>query len=100
MDNVVKFKIDGSEYALSFDELTLGEVELLEKETGRGIGALDMESMTSVMVLAWLARRRTQPHVTLDEMRALPITAIEVVEDPTQDGVDETATPEGTGTQS
>jgi hypothetical protein len=50
--NVVRFKIDGQEFSLNFDELTLGEVELLEKETGRGIGALDMESMTTVMVLA------------------------------------------------
>jgi hypothetical protein len=36
----------------------------------------------------------------LDEMRALPVTAIEVVEDPTQDAVADAAAPEGTGTQS
>jgi hypothetical protein len=33
------------------------------------------------LVLAWLARRRKEPLVTLDDMRALPMAAIEVVED-------------------
>ena len=77
-----RWKIEGVEYEIDAADLTWGEMELLEAETGRPIGKLDTDSATTLLVLAWLARRRKEPLVTLDEMRALPMAAIEVIEDP------------------
>jgi hypothetical protein len=79
--NGTRIKVSGVEYVIDAENLTWGEMELLETETGRPIGQLDTESATTLLVLAWLARRRKEPLVSLDEMRALPMSAIEVVED-------------------
>jgi hypothetical protein len=103
VDNVTRIKIDGTEYEIDGNDLTWGEVELLEKETGRPIGQLDFESATTMLVLAWLAKRRKEPLCSLDDLRALPMSAIEAVEDgnPTQAVEDgEVSTVDGTGIQS
>ena len=103
MDDVTRIKIDGVQYEIDGNDLTWGEVELLEKETGKPISQLDFESATTMLVLAWLAKRRKDPMCTLDDLRALPMNAIEAVEDanPTsavEDGV--VITDDGTGSQS
>jgi hypothetical protein len=103
MDDVTRIKIDGVEYEIDGNDLTWGEVELLEKETGKPISQLDFESATTMLVLAWLAKRRKDPLCSLDDLRALPMSAIEAVEDanPTpavEDGV--VITGDGTGSQS
>lgn len=82
-DSVIRLKISGVEYDLDMSELTFGELELIEKESGKSLSDLDTSSATTMLVLAWLAKRRREPLTTLDEMRMLPLSAIEAVEDPT-----------------
>ena len=65
---------------MNFDELTWGELELLEREFDKPLSEIDLESMRAVMVLAWIAKRRVEPQTTLDDIRNLPLTAVEVVE--------------------
>ena len=82
MNTTTKIRIQGVEYEIDPSDLTWGEMETLEQETGKPIGKMDTESATTLLVLAWLARRRKEPLVTLDDMRALPMDAIEVVDEP------------------
>jgi hypothetical protein len=103
--SVLRIKINGVEYSLDLSELTFGELELLEKETGRSVSELDTASATTLLTLAWLARRRKEPMFTIEEMRMLPFSAVEVVEepDPTQpvdDGATEAQSAEELGSQS
>ena len=100
-DSTVTFKIDGAEYSLDVESLTFGEVEVLEDETGKPFGDLDFDSAKALMVLAFLARKRKEPLFTLEEMRALPISAVEPVEEsPTDAGTTGEVVDDGSGSQS
>lgn len=88
MAEAVKLNIDGTEYELDVEGLTFGEVEVIEDATGRAFGDLDFDSAKALMGLALVAMRRKNPLVTLDDIRALPLTAIQPVEEsPTNAGV-------------
>ena len=103
MADAMRFKIEGKDYEVDANDLTFGEVELLERETGKPVGQLDLESATTLLVFAWLARRRKEPLVTLDDMRQLKMSDIEAVEDedPTPAAAGgEDSTVAGTGNQS
>lgn len=82
MSDSVKFSIEGKTYSLEVDSLTFGEVELIEDATGKAFGELDFESAKSLMALAWVARRRVEPLCTLDDMRALPVSSVQPVDEP------------------
>jgi len=101
-NTVTKVKIESQVYELDAGNLTWGEMSLLEQTIGKPIGQVDFESATAVLALAWIARRRVQPTVTYEDMQALPMDAIEVLEsDPTpavEDGA--VTTDDGTGNQS
>ena len=85
-DSVIRIKIEGTEYPVDVDGLTIGEVEMLERETGKPLGQINFESVTSIAVLGWIARRRKEPMFTIEDMRLIPLSQIEAVEDtdPTQ----------------
>ena len=102
MDQQVKFLIDGTEYTLDVDSLTFGEVEVIEDATGKGFGDLDFDSAKALMALALVAMRRKNPLATLDDIRALPLSAIQPVEEesPTQAGVTGEAGEGDSGVQS
>ncbi len=70
--------------AISIDEFTLGEIEELEELTGMTLRALmrrmqsdDGAPTKAVSALAWIARRRAEPELTLDDVRALRLSEIE-----------------------
>ena len=98
VNTVTRILIEGREYSIDAANLTWGEMELLEKETGVPIGRLEMESATTMLVLAWLARRRREPTCSMDDMRRLPMQSIEVVEepDPSPAAVDSEISTDGT----
>jgi hypothetical protein len=85
-ETTVKIKIEGVEYPVDVNGLTIGEVEMLERETGKPLGQIDFDSITAVAVLGWIARKRKEPMFTIDDMRRIPLSQIEAVqdEDPTQ----------------
>jgi hypothetical protein len=60
---------------------TLGELELLERE-GITLEDLASGSARALVGMVWLELRRRNPEATIDEARALPLDAVEVVEDP------------------
>lgn len=100
-ESVVQFQIDGKTYDLDVESLTFGEVEILEDETGKPFGDLDFDSAKALMVLAYLARRRKEPLFSLEEMRALPITAVQPVEEsPTSAGTTGEVADDDSGSQS
>lgn len=62
------------------ENLTMGEVELIENVTGVPIGRVlrhDGMSGTAVMAIALVLRRRSDPTFTLDQARALPFAEVE-----------------------
>ena len=88
-DSGITIKIDGEEFQIDLQDLTWGEAEEVEALIGGSI-AENIESVKGVLALAFLAKRRKYPLCSLEELRALPMGAIEIVEGsalpPTQDG--------------
>jgi hypothetical protein len=60
---------------MSFQKLTLGEVEFIEDTTGQALGEIFKEgafpTAKTIAVVALVVKRRTAPETTLDDMRAL-----------------------------
>ena len=73
--------------SLDMDDLTFGDLELLEEHLG-GFGAaltdageLDLSKLPmlkSAIVLTFLAARKVIPGLTMDDVRAWPIDAIDL----------------------
>lgn len=102
-DSTMKIKVQGVEYDLDMDKLTLGELEEIEDATGRSLSDMDQGSVKTMNALAWIAKRRKAPMTTLDDIRQLTAGDIEVVEDedPTQAvEVDGASTVESSGNPS
>lgn len=92
-DSLMTIKIDNEQFQIDMQDLTWGEAEEVEELIGGSI-ADNIESVKGVLAIAFLARRRKHPLTTIDELRALPMGAIEIVEGddslpPTQDGAAE-----------
>lgn len=103
MAEMVKIRIDQDVFDLDFDSLTLGELELIEREFDQSITGVDLASARGILVIAWIAKRRANPLSTLDELRALPSTAVELVEEDETvplDDAEEVVTDERSGIQS
>lgn len=83
----VKVKIDGKVYEIDPENLEWGEVEQVEIYFGAAYDDINFTSMRGIMFLAYLARRRTDPSFTLDDMRRLKLSDVQDVDDdpPTSD---------------
>ena len=86
-DSLLKIKVQGEVYELDFDQMLWGELSDLEDLLGCSLEDANLATAKGVLALAYIAVRRSQPAVTLDSLRALPMTEIELVED---DAVDPT----------
>jgi hypothetical protein len=78
---VIKIRVRGSEYSLDPESLTWGEIEEMERYFERSFEEIELASGRGAMFIAYLAKRRVDLTTTLDELRALPMTEIEVVEE-------------------
>ena len=59
-----------SKLELDFDSLTLDEVEIIEEHTGKDITdlvSMDVITAKVAKVLVWIARRRNEPELTIDQ---------------------------------
>ena len=94
-DSVSRFTIKGGSYEIDADRLTWGEMEEMETYFDAPIGDVELESARATMFLAYLAKRRTEPRTTLDEIRALEIGDIVAAapERPTRRGAARSGTP-------
>ena len=74
---------DGSPevFQLDFDSLQWGELEEIETIMGCALEDARWDTAKGVLCLAFIAVRKTRPAVTLDSLRALPMSAIELVDE-------------------
>jgi len=76
-DTTVRFKLEGKTFEIDPEHLRFGEIEELELYFDQSYDEIDFESMRGVMFLVYLARKRSEPDFTLDEMRQIDISALE-----------------------
>jgi len=94
-DSLITLRVDDQQYSIDMQDLTWGELKEIENLLpGGSVDGANLESAHGVIALAYLAVKRKNPLVTIDELDSLPIGAIEIVEGetalpPTQDGVGE-----------
>lgn len=65
--------------SLSLDQLTMGEIDQLEKIMGTGISAVADESAPKarfLIAIAYLAKRREDPSFTLSDAEALTLAEV------------------------
>lgn len=95
-DEVIRIKVQDEVHELDFAELAWGELEEIEGIMGCALEDANFATAKGVLCLAYIATRKTKPAITLDSLRALPMSEIELVEDevPTnaaEGGEDETS---------
>lgn len=96
MSDVLKIKVQDEVHELDFTALQWGELEEIESIMGCALEDARWDTAKGVLCLAFIAVRKDKPAVTLDSLRALPMSEIELVEDevPTsaaEGGEDETS---------
>lgn len=96
MSDVLKIKVQDEVHELDFTALQWGELEEIESIMGCALEDARWDTAKGVLCLAFIAARKTKPAITLDSLRALPMSEIELVEDevPTnaaEGGEDETS---------
>ena len=94
-DSMVTLRVSDQTYTIDMQDLTWGELKEIENLLpGGSVDGANLESAHGVVALAFLAVRRKNPMITIDELDSLPIGAIEIVEGeselpPTQDDAGE-----------
>lgn len=64
---------------LDFDDLTIAEIEMIEEHTGLSVQQLGDESKpqgSTLRVLAWIIKRRTDPDFTLEDAGELSVSSL------------------------
>jgi hypothetical protein len=74
VDTTARFTIQGKPYEIDPQNLEWGEVEELELYFDCPATEVDFDLTRAVMFLAYLARKRTEPDFTLEEMRKLKMS--------------------------
>lgn len=73
-------RIAEDKFKICMEDLTWGELVEMEDMLGGSIDGANLESAKGVLALAFIAAKRTKPLVSLDELKALPLGEIELVE--------------------
>jgi len=92
----IRIRIEGVEYSLDPESLSWGEIETIETYFGKAFEDVDLASARGAMLIAYLAKKRTDATFTLDDIRRLPMNAVEVIEEPVptvEDGDAESGVP-------
>lgn len=80
---MAKINVNGREYDMP-DEFTLGELADMEEITGQGYD-MTRPGVRGMIALAYIAIRRKDPRVTLEDVRNMGLDDIEAVEDEEQE---------------
>ena len=67
---------------MDFEKLQWGELEEMERLMDCPLEDARWDSARGVLTLAYIAVRKDKPAVTLDSLRALPMSEIELVDEP------------------
>jgi hypothetical protein len=81
-DRKMKLKIDGKDYAIDPDDLTLGEVELLETECDAPIEAIDFNRARAMRCLVYVLVHREDPTFEMADAAAVKFSAIGEPDEP------------------
>lgn len=73
-DTIVRFTLEGKTYEIDPVNLEWGEVEEMELYFDCPVGDIDFDTMRATMFLAYLARKRSEPAFTIEEMRRLKVS--------------------------
>jgi len=76
-DNTIRLTINGKHHELDPDDLTLGEVELLEEELDQPLEDIDFSRAKAMRVLVYLMVRRSEPQFTLEDAGELKVASIQ-----------------------
>jgi hypothetical protein len=79
-DDVIRIKVQGEVYDLDFDGLAWGELEEIEDIMGCPLEDANFATAKGVLCLAFVAVRKRNPAMTMDSLKALPVSEIELVE--------------------
>lgn len=95
-DSLTRFELDGEVLELDLNDLTFGEIEILEEYFQCLVEDIPWGSTRSALMLAYLAKRRKDPTTTLDDLRDIKVSAFSEAKSkrPTK------AAPEDSGSQS
>ena len=88
-DDVIHLRVQEDTYEVSMQDLTWGELTELEDLLGGSLEEANLASARGVLALAFIAVRRKQPAVTMDSLKALPMSEIELVDEPVPTSADE-----------
>lgn len=77
---VLHIKVQGEVHELDFGALTWGELADIEQMLGSSLEEANLATANGVVTLAFVAMRKSNPSVTVESLRALPMSEIVVVE--------------------
>lgn len=98
-DDVIHLRVQEDTYEVSMQDLTWGELTELEGLLGGSLEEANLASARGVLALAFIAVRRKQPAVTMDSLKALPMSEIELVDAPVPTSADEVGEDGNSGNQ-
>jgi hypothetical protein len=98
-DDVIHLRVQEDTYEVSMQDLTWGELTELEDLLGGSLEEANLASARGVLALAFIAVRRKQPAVTMDSLKALPMSEIELVDEPVPTSADEVGEDGNSGNQ-
>lgn len=79
-DSLITLRVDKETYQIDMQDLTWGELKQIEDLLGGSVEGANLESAHGVVALAFLAMKRKNPLARIEDLDALPIGAIEIVE--------------------
>lgn len=82
MSEVASLTINGKSYELDPDDLTLGEVELLEDTCDCAIQDIDFNRANAMRALVFIFMSRSDPSFSMDDAKAMKVSAFGGIEEP------------------
>lgn len=72
-DAKLAFTVDGKRYEIDMDDLEFGEVELLEEAFDLPFEEIDLRRMKAMRLIVFIAMRRKDPDVSMDDVAHIKI---------------------------
>ena len=76
-DTILAFKIEDNRYEIDLEDLEFGEVEALEEAFDLPFDEIDLARMKAMRILIYIAMRRKNPRVTMEQVSAFKVTSFE-----------------------